>query len=33
MDASASGMRIIVNIDRKKQLMNFVVIAKKSAGR
>jgi hypothetical protein len=33
MDASASGMRIIVNIDQKNQRMSFVLIAKKSAGR
>lgn len=31
MDASAKGMRVIVNIDRKKQEMNFVLIPKKAA--
>ena len=31
MDASAKGMRVIVNIDRKKQEMNFVLIPKKPA--
>lgn len=32
MDSAAKGMRIIVNIDRKTQQMNFVLIAKKQAG-
>lgn len=33
MDASAKGIRIIINIDRQKQLMNFVLITRKGAGR
>lgn len=32
MDSASKGIRIIVNIDRKKQEMNFVLIAKKQAG-
>ncbi len=30
-DSSAKGIRIIINIDRKKQLMNFVLIPKTPA--
>lgn len=32
MDSAAKGMRIIVNIDKKKQEMSLVIIAKKQAG-
>jgi hypothetical protein len=32
MDASAKGMRIIVNIDRAKQEMSFVLISKSRGG-
>ena len=31
IDSYAKGMRIIINIDRKKQLMNFVLIPKAAA--
>jgi hypothetical protein len=31
LDSSAKGMRIIINIDRKKQTMNFVLIPKAPA--
>jgi hypothetical protein len=31
IDSSAKGMRIIINIDKKKQLMNFVLIPKAAA--
>lgn len=31
IDSSAKGMRIIINIDRKKQKMNFVLIPKAAA--
>jgi hypothetical protein len=31
LDSSAKGMRIIVNIDKKKQTMNFVLIPKAAA--
>jgi hypothetical protein len=31
IDSSAKGMRIIINIDRKKQTMNFVLIPKAAA--
>lgn len=32
IDTSAKGMRLIVNIDRKKEEMSFVLIARKTAG-
>ncbi len=31
MDSSAKGMRLIINIDRKKQVMDFVLIPKQAA--
>ncbi|HET6991025.1 MAG TPA: hypothetical protein VFJ43_06860, partial [Bacteroidia bacterium] len=31
IDANAKGIRIIINIDRKKELMNFVLIPKAPA--